>query len=115
MAPERTRRVREAGYLHLNCQLVRWWLIDASGLALSGGVDSMALAFLCHRFICQSGRRPLDEQYQSFIVDHKAREGSTEEAGLVDRRLERLLGMSFYQRQKPPINGTQVLNRSFSL
>ncbi|KGY15092.1 tRNA(Ile)-lysidine synthetase [Paracoccidioides brasiliensis Pb03] len=47
-------------------------------LAVSGGPDSMALAFLCKQLI--SERLIPDLNVKPFIVDHKAREGSTEEA-----------------------------------
>ncbi|EQL36873.1 hypothetical protein BDFG_01822 [Blastomyces dermatitidis ATCC 26199] len=48
------------------------------GLAVSGGPDSMALAFLCKQLI--SERLIPDLKVKPFIVDHLAREGSTEEA-----------------------------------
>ncbi|KAG5300886.1 PP-loop family protein [Histoplasma ohiense] len=48
------------------------------GLAVSGGADSMALAFLCRQLI--SERLIPDLQVKPFIVDHLAREGSTDEA-----------------------------------
>ncbi|KLJ05845.1 hypothetical protein EMPG_10734 [Blastomyces silverae] len=48
------------------------------GLAVSGGADSMALAFLCKQLI--SERLIPDLKVKPFIVDHLAREGSTEEA-----------------------------------
>ncbi|PGH00276.1 tRNA(Ile)-lysidine synthetase [Blastomyces parvus] len=48
------------------------------GLAVSGGADSMALAFLCKQLI--SERLIPDLHVKPFIVDHLAREGSTEEA-----------------------------------
>ena len=35
----------------------------------------------------------MDLKLFPFIIDHKAREGSTEEAELVSDRLQRLLGM----------------------
>ncbi|MCJ1245483.1 hypothetical protein MMC30_002687 [Trapelia coarctata] len=63
------------------------------GLAISGGVDSMALAFLCQSLTkLPSWKRGNHVfQYIPFIVDHKAREGSTEEALLVSKRLKELL------------------------
>ncbi|EER25011.1 hypothetical protein D8B26_007599 [Coccidioides posadasii str. Silveira] len=47
-------------------------------LAVSGGPDSMALAHLCRRLIVE-GHIP-DLNVKAFIVDHKAREKSTDEA-----------------------------------
>jgi tRNA(Ile)-lysidine synthase len=54
------------------------------GLAISGGVDSMALAFLCSRLLrvdpfLDVADNPLSK-FQAFVVDHKLREGSAEEA-----------------------------------
>ncbi|RMZ34347.1 hypothetical protein D0859_01474 [Hortaea werneckii] len=57
------------------------------GLAISGGVDSMALASLCHRFGQASPHHP---SFIGFIVDHKLRRGSTEEAHKVAECLGRL-------------------------
>ncbi|RMY74184.1 hypothetical protein D0863_03399 [Hortaea werneckii] len=57
------------------------------GLAISGGVDSMALASLCHRFGLASPHHP---SFIGFIVDHKLRRGSTEEAHKVAECLGRL-------------------------
>jgi tRNA(Ile)-lysidine synthase TilS/MesJ len=59
------------------------------GLAISGGVDSMALAYMCSQFQRQKkaecqGERP---RFQAFIVDHVAREGSGMEAKAVAERL----------------------------
>jgi len=54
----------------------------------------MALAFLCQSLtelpLYKRGDRSF--RYIPFIVDHKAREGSTEEALLVSKRLKELLG-----------------------
>ncbi|OJD19102.1 tRNA(Ile)-lysidine synthetase [Emergomyces pasteurianus Ep9510] len=58
------------------------------GLAVSGGADSMALAFLCKQLI--SERLIPDLNVKPFIVDHRAREGSTEEAHKVAGWLEEL-------------------------
>jgi tRNA(Ile)-lysidine synthase len=67
-----------------------------SGLAISGGVDSMALAALCSQLQDlsqfsvhppkQSFLRPL--QFRAFIVDHGLRAGSALEAEAVSRVLE---------------------------
>ncbi|KAH8816274.1 mitochondrial tRNA-lysidine synthetase [Xylogone sp. PMI_703] len=53
------------------------------GLAISGGVDSMALAVLCSRLI--TSQRDINAcipniSLQAFVVDHRAREGSNLEA-----------------------------------
>ncbi|TKA49321.1 hypothetical protein B0A55_12812, partial [Friedmanniomyces simplex] len=57
------------------------------GLAVSGGVDSMALASLCSENAQVINRQtPL----VGFIVDHKLREGSTQEARNVAEELRRL-------------------------
>ncbi|OAX83986.1 tRNA(Ile)-lysidine synthetase [Emergomyces africanus] len=58
------------------------------GLAVSGGADSMALAFLCKQLI--SERLIPDLKVKPFIVDHLAREGSTEEAHKVAGWLQEL-------------------------
>ncbi|KAL6719362.1 hypothetical protein ACLMJK_003601 [Lecanora helva] len=57
-------------------------------LAISGGVDSMALAKLCallreDPFVRQTYRF----RFKAFIVDHRAREGSREEASMVQKSL----------------------------
>lgn len=53
-----------------------------TGLAISGGVDSMALAALCSR---------LDDcSFHAFVVDHGARQGSEKEAEAVKREVTRL-------------------------
>ncbi|KAK3321495.1 PP-loop family-domain-containing protein [Cercophora scortea] len=58
-------------------------------LAVSGGVDSMALAFLCSS--AQKGKlasnRPVSE-FRAVVIDHGLREGSAEEASKVCRVLE---------------------------
>jgi len=50
------------------------------GLAISGGVDSMALASLCAK--AQSSGS-YDWRFRAFVVDHGARAGSKEEAEAV--------------------------------
>ncbi|OBT91135.1 hypothetical protein VE02_00022 [Pseudogymnoascus sp. 03VT05] len=53
------------------------------GLAISGGVDSMALASLC------SGIQNKDRfRFRAFVVDHKVRAGSGDEAHAVAKILE---------------------------
>jgi len=56
----------------------------------------MALASLCHSVTkLPEGHRGKHEfKFYPMIVDHKAREGSTEEALLVSKRLRELLGES---------------------
>ncbi|KAH0545590.1 hypothetical protein FGG08_000421 [Glutinoglossum americanum] len=49
-----------------------------TGLAISGGVDSMALATLCKGFYPTPRYERIN--FRPFVVDHKARRGSTEEA-----------------------------------
>ena len=61
------------------------------GLAVSGGVDSTALAVLCHGLTREHKwrRNPrLMVEFKAFIVDHNAREGSTKEAEQVRKRLK---------------------------
>ena len=80
-------------------ELVRWENVPVHGvnakqypgLAISGGLDSMALAQLCH--MVQWGKRQeysLKPRFHALIVDHKSREGSSEEAQLTALRLEQL-------------------------
>ena len=57
------------------------------GLAISGGVDSMALALLCSRL---RHYEPSKLSCVALIVDHKAREGSTAEAERTCKRLRNL-------------------------
>ncbi|MCJ1353440.1 MAG: hypothetical protein MMC33_003426 [Icmadophila ericetorum] len=61
------------------------------GLALSGGVDSTALAILCKSLTNWSQKYYFD--LTAFVVDHKAREGSTDEAKLVCQRFQDKLGL----------------------
>ena len=69
-----------------------------TGLAVSGGVDSMALARLCRDFRPTSRHEEIE--FRPFIVDHKARPGSTEEAREVVSALK-TLGISTSLSQKP--------------
>ena len=58
------------------------------GIAVSGGVDSMALASLCIDLArYPPAKQRWDFEFIPFVVDHKAREGSSEEAERVRRRL----------------------------
>ncbi|TKA45981.1 hypothetical protein B0A55_13176, partial [Friedmanniomyces simplex] len=66
---------------------VAWEEFEEARLAVSGGVDSMALASLCSENAQVINRQtPL----VGFIVDHKLREGSTQEARNVAEELRRL-------------------------
>ncbi len=49
-------------------------------MAISGGVDSMALASLCAKVMHQESTH---WQFRAFVVDHGARPGSEEEAQAV--------------------------------
>ncbi|KAK2766950.1 hypothetical protein FQN54_006265 [Arachnomyces sp. PD_36] len=63
-------------------------LPDRLGLAVSGGGDSMALAYLCHQLVSQ--RLIPGLSLKAFVVDHHARKESTEEANKVSGWLEDL-------------------------
>ena len=81
-----------------------WLIINLLGLAISGGVDSMALAALFTGIQQASGdslfskMRPglaqvagtvlPDLRFKAFVVDHGVREGSAIEAKAVSRVLE---------------------------
>ncbi|OJI96082.1 hypothetical protein ASPVEDRAFT_181435 [Aspergillus versicolor CBS 583.65] len=68
------------------------------GLAVSGGADSMALAYLCRQWERQKqaqargvNNNDRDEaRVTAFVVDHKAREESTQEANTVATWLRKL-------------------------
>ncbi|RAK86065.1 PP-loop family protein [Aspergillus costaricaensis CBS 115574] len=54
------------------------------GLAISGGADSMALAYLCKQWELTQRQTSNDPvSVTAFVVDHKAREESTREANMV--------------------------------
>lgn len=59
------------------------------GIAVSGGVDSMALAYLCSqlRDTHTANQELARLRIRAFIVDHRAREGSAVEARAVARKL----------------------------
>ncbi|KAJ5279433.1 hypothetical protein N7478_004805 [Penicillium angulare] len=58
------------------------------GLAISGGADSMALAYLCRQLEKTPIGGPIS--VTAFIVDHRARKESSEEASIVKSRLSKL-------------------------
>lgn len=90
---QRKKRFRNLVWVTREMDL-RQLLTHYKGLALSGGVDSMALAYLCRAVMDLPHHKRDGHSFQYFplIVDHKAREGSTEEALLVAKRLRKLLG-----------------------
>ena len=59
-----------------------------SGIAVSGGVDSMALACLCNKMKRESAGDQLT--LKAFVVDHKLRSDSSREATVTRSRLEEL-------------------------
>lgn len=62
------------------------WL-NPIAIAVSGGVDSMALAQLCAMLQRNADAFSEHHQFRAMIVDHKAREGSQLEAKTVKERL----------------------------
>ncbi|KAI1433069.1 adenine nucleotide alpha hydrolases-like protein [Xylaria sp. CBS 124048] len=80
------------------------------GLAVSGGVDSMALAYLC----CQLRSYDPDfkvsdnpiSYFRGFIIDHQLREESTQEAWNVKRTLSK---MGLTQNTISTISWTKIL------
>ncbi|KAE8149325.1 PP-loop family-domain-containing protein [Aspergillus avenaceus] len=61
------------------------------GLAVSGGADSMALAYLSKNW---ERSRPNEISITAFVVDHKAREESTREANTVAKWLGDMVGLN---------------------
>ena len=61
-----------------------YWLMMDIGIAISGGVDSMALATLYKEFREENPSAP---KAYGFIVDHRVRPESTEEASWVAEQL----------------------------
>ena len=76
-----------------------------TALAISGGVDSMALAGLCAE-ACKAQASTTDSQiklsFTPLIVDHRLRPQSTNEAELVSKRVEKLLGTMSPLRYRIP-------------
>lgn len=65
-----------------------------SGLAISGGADSMALAYLCKQLEQMSDSGVVS--FTAFVVDHRARPESSQEANMVAGWL-RDMGMFFIE------------------
>ena len=94
-----TRHVR-LGLLISDAHLARWTvthlLIVSIALAISGGVDSMALAGLCAQ-ACKSqtetGGNQVNFSFTPLIVDHRLRPESTDEAEVTSKRVQKLLGI----------------------
>ena len=61
---------------------------ESQGLAVSGGVDSMALATLCRDL--RATRRSLGLRFKALVLDHDVREGSAAEASEVAARLSNM-------------------------
>ncbi|RAL00913.1 tRNA lysidine(34) synthetase [Aspergillus ibericus CBS 121593] len=59
------------------------------GLAISGGADSMALAYLCKQWE-KTSPADTDVTVTAFVVDHQAREESTREANMVAGWLDKM-------------------------
>ena len=61
------------------------------GIAVSGGVDSMALAALCSDLLrYPPAKQRFDFHFAAFVIDHKARPGSSKEAHRVWLRLQKM-------------------------
>ena len=77
------------------------YVVYVIGLAVSGGADSMALAYLCKQLqqLQAKGNGKShstgdgDLSVTAFVVDHKAREESSREARTVARWLEEIIGI----------------------
>lgn len=64
--------------------------MESTGLAISGGVDSMALASICSAFTKQNKQFQDCNPFSGFIVDHGLRPESKDEALKVAEELRRL-------------------------
>jgi hypothetical protein len=87
---ELARRPRVGMLLSATCKRIRSLTVKKKkGLAISGGVDSMALATLCSglREPSHKGEAP---SFTAFIVDHGLRPGSRDEAVQVANFLDQL-------------------------
>ena len=84
-APKYGKKVSiDLGQSYVIKNILNWRI---TGLAISGGVDSMALAVMCKEYTPDS-----DSRVQAFIVDHKLRESSTREASTIRSTLFEALG-----------------------
>ncbi|KAL1644670.1 hypothetical protein SLS58_004131 [Diplodia intermedia] len=80
------------------------------GLAVSGGVDSMALATLCADLSGEVSDDDDTDVFTAFIVDHQLRSGSSEEAWEVRENLYRLgIAAEVLQVQWPEGTNTKSL------
>lgn len=73
--------------------LVRYYrvlTVNSLGLAVSGGVDSMALATLCADLSDEINDDDDTDVFTAFIVDHRLRKGSRDEALAVQENLYKL-------------------------
>ncbi|KAJ5677975.1 uncharacterized protein N7477_003608 [Penicillium maclennaniae] len=77
MNPRGITKVGEPKSLSLASIKLPWKI----GLAISGGADSMALAFLCKQMERMSD--PGTVSFTAFLVDHRARPESSQEANMV--------------------------------
>ncbi|KAB2574980.1 tRNA(Ile)-lysidine/2-thiocytidine synthase [Lasiodiplodia theobromae] len=80
------------------------------GLAVSGGVDSMALATLCADLSDEINEDDDTDVFTAFIVDHQLRKGSSEEALEVQENLYKLgVASEILQMQWPEGTDTKSL------
>lgn len=63
--------------------------ICTTGIAVSGGVDSMALATLCVK-LNENPNHHMRPRFRAFVVDHQARPESDREAVTVAKHLQRM-------------------------
>ena len=71
--------------------LAQGYSLTLTGIAVSGGVDSMALATLCSMLKeNEFARKIYNFNFQAFVVDHRARDGSGIEAAIVKAKLLRM-------------------------
>ncbi|MCJ1391821.1 hypothetical protein MMC18_004688 [Xylographa bjoerkii] len=88
--------------------------VQTLGLAISGGVDSMALAYLCQSMkeLDTEDRDGLKFSFRAYVVDHRARDGSAEEAMLVVNRIRGLGVESRVLKMKWPeeLNPSEIAN-----
>ena len=75
----------------------------------------MALAYLWHHFVKSNPESLGEAHFHAFIVDHRARPESTEEASSVATRLEGLLGIPIDSKYVMPFNEKQVQSQQYCL